>query len=466
METYNSLSELKNLEVETSDEKSCYRNHTKSIAVTIAYLLGVQENYIHTIDSDNDSCEILLDNLNSNYKAKVIRSLNNIRSNIILNFKSTSKTIRISSLEYTPIYKMDIYKDDFLVLKNYDINIVTARQDLNEYLININKEILNHIEDVRSFFPDWIEFKYIRNMFIMPNNIKAEIEKYQRNQNLYPFKRYFNWKHPQPMGNILATDSKILEIIYRDNGTYFNELNKVLDASDNVKFNINEFIKRGEKIQIHVDGENCDPYKLAAMFDSLQDFEIQKIDKVVVYFDERFSSKAWMMLKHFTFGVDVETIPVKRVIENKSLVDHKLVAGISKAVFKDGIDSIILASSDSDFWSVIEDVDAQYLVLAESDKCGFEFKDLLRNHDIFYCYIDKFKAPEKDEFFELVFKYELEKLIKESFSLANANDMLNEAVTQSRAQISVVEKEKMYHDILSNIKLTLNRDGNYSVLLP
>ena len=35
----------------------------------------------------------------------------------------------------------------------------------------------------------------------------------------------------------------------------------------------------------------------------------------------------------------------------------------SKAVYKDDVDSIILASSDSDFWSVIEDVDANYFVL-------------------------------------------------------------------------------------------------------
>lgn len=33
--------------------------------------------------------------------------------------------------------------------------------------------------------------------------------------------------------------------------------------------------------RIFVDGENCDPYRLAAMFDSLNGYEIQKIDKVV-----------------------------------------------------------------------------------------------------------------------------------------------------------------------------------------
>ena len=88
------------------------------------------------------------------------------------------------------------------------------------------------------------------------------------------------------------------------------------------------------------------------------------------------------------YNVEVETIAVERIKEDKSLVDHKLVAGVSKAVYKDEVDSIILASSDSDFWSVIEDVDANYLVLLEKTKCGSDFKSLLWNNNIFYCYLD------------------------------------------------------------------------------
>ena len=82
------------------------------------------------------------------------------------------------------------------------------------------------------------------------------------------------------------------------------------------------------------------------------------------------------------YNVEVETIAVERIKEDKSLVDHKLVAGVSKAVYKDEVDSIILASSDSDFWSVIEDVDANYLVLLEKTKCGSDFKSLLWNNNI------------------------------------------------------------------------------------
>ena len=83
-------------------------------------------------------------------------------------------------------------------------------------------------------------------------------------------------------------------------------------------------------------------------------------------------------------------------------------------------DSIILASSDSDFWSVIEDVDANYFVLLEKTKYVSDFKSLLWNNIIFYCYLDKFMTPEKDKSFDTVFKKELEKVIASSFVLPNA----------------------------------------------
>lgn len=94
-----------------------------------------------------------------------------------------------------------------------------------------------------------------------------------------------------------------------------------------------QFVENGSRNQpfrIFVDGENCDPYRLAAMFDSLNGYEIQKIDKVVVYYDELNSSKAWLQLKFFTYNVEVGTVVVERIKEDKSLVDHKLLPVFQK----------------------------------------------------------------------------------------------------------------------------------------
>lgn len=89
-------------------------------------------------------------------------------------------------------------------------------------------------------------------------------------------------------------------------------------------------VREIEPFRFFVDGENCDSYRLAAMFDSLNGYEIQKIDKVVVYYDELNSSKAWLQLKFFTYNVEVDPIAVERIKEDKSLVDHKLLPVFQK----------------------------------------------------------------------------------------------------------------------------------------
>lgn len=469
METIRDFEELSHIDFDSEGketvDKSGYRNYSKEIALTIGYLLGVKDEFLSTI-SEPDIYPSIKKLCDENPNMKAIRHLNNIRSNLILNFKTVSRTIRVSSANYTPIYNIEMFKEDFKGLNKLDVNINTGRGDLNEYLKIIDDEIAKRIDTAKAFLPDWINFSYIRNMFKMSNNIKVECEKFQSNQNCYPYKRYFNWHTPFEEGNILSTDVKLLTVIYESNGDYFSDINKVMDASDNVKNNINDFISRGSKIQIFIDGENADPYRFASMVASLKDYEIDKIDRIVVYYDEVYSCKAWEMLKHFSGGIDVEPVPVERIKDDKSLVDHKLVAGVSKAVYKDDVDSIILVSSDSDFWVVIEDVPANYLVVVESDKCGHDFKDVLRKHNIFYCYMDKFIEYENNRFFEVVFKNELKTLISKSTVLPNANEMVNNALINSRTEISKTEKENLFKKYIKGLKIDVDNEGNLIIVLP
>jgi hypothetical protein len=50
-----------------------------------------------------------------------------------------------------------------------------------------------------------------------------------------------------------------------------------------------------------VDGEDCDPYRLAAMSDSLNVDDIREIDQVVPYYDVLHSSHARLQLRFFTY---------------------------------------------------------------------------------------------------------------------------------------------------------------------
>ena len=182
----------------------------------------------------------------------------------------------------------------------------------------------------------------------------------------------------------------------------------------------------------------------------------------MVYYDSEHTTKAWTSLKHFTYGIEVEAIPVERINNNKSLVDHSLVWGVSKAIFQEKVDSIILVSSDSDFWSVIDaSEDVRYLVMVESEKCGYDFKNLLRDKDVFYCYLDKFMTPDDDRFFNLVFKTELEKILKERFSLGNANELLKSVLTSCRATASKAEEDMLFDKYIKTIVLKINSDGDF-----
>lgn len=449
-------------------DRSGYRNYSKKNALIIGFLLGVKEEHLENIPNEPSEYHELATALNKNESAKIIRHLNNIRSNLILRFKQVSRTIRVTSKDYTPLYKIEYFENDFKELKKLGVDITTGRSDILEYLKIINNEISKRIDNIKSLFPDWINFKHIKAAFIMPQDIDNESKKFQANQNCYPYKRYFNWRSPSEMGNILLSDEKILDVIYYSNGAYFTDSNKVIDASDRVKDSINEFIEKGQKVQIFIDGENTDPYRFVAAIDSLTDNEIDKIDRIVVYYDAKYTSRAWTMLKHFVYDIEVEAVAVERLLDEKSLVDHKLVAGVSKAVYKESVDSIILCSSDSDFWSVIEDVSAKYLVMVETDKCGYDFKEVLREHDIFYCYLDRFQTPADNRFFKMVFRKELQKQIDESFNQLQikGNELLQNAIRESRTNISKQERENIFNQYVKGLKVTVDKDDIIKIEVP
>ena len=464
MEDLKDLMIEENIDLPETEDRSAYRNYSKNIALTVGFLLGVSdESLMKRLDNPEEYLPIK-EALEKNEDAVAIRHLNNIRSNLILHFKEVSLNLRNMNATFIPLDRTELFKDDFRVLNRMSIYIITGKPDINEYLKRINNEIIRRIDKTEKLFPDWVRFRHIRTMFIMPNNIEEESKKFQVYQSLYPFQRYFYWREPFDCGYILSTDRDLLTVIYRNGNEVFTDGDRVCDASDNVKNNINEFINSASKIQVFIDGENADPYRFASAIESLKDHEIEKINKIVVYYDSEHTTKAWTMLKHFTYGVEVETVPVERIVENKSLVDHRLVMGVSKAIYKEDVDSVILVSSDSDFWSVIDaSEDVNYLVMVESEKCGHEFKNLLRDKDVFYCYLDKFITPDDDKFFKIVFKHELEKIISDNFSLGNARELLSSVLHSCRAGVSKAEEDMLFEKYIKTLSLGIDRDGEFIV---
>ena len=209
----------------------------------------MKQEFLSQIEEDAEKFNEVYQALVKNQAATAIRSLNNIRSNLMLHFKEVSRLIRVTAANYTPIYQIEYLKDDFKILSRLEINIGTGRSDINEYLKIINTEISRRIDLTKVLFPDWLDFRHVKAMFDMPSNIVEESKKFQCNQNCYPYKRYFNWIYPEEQGNILITDRKLLEVIYYNDGDVFMDENRVVDVSDHVKKSISDLSETAKKFR-------------------------------------------------------------------------------------------------------------------------------------------------------------------------------------------------------------------------
>lgn len=470
--TTNCLEELSNVIKENNielDTPSYSNPYTKKISFTVGFLIGVEENHLKNILQSDREYSQLLSALNTNENALVFRNLNVLRTKLMLNFKDISHKIKLSSHEYIGVERISYLKDIFSLLSNYGITSINdASGNIDNYIYNINNEITNRIDNIKDLFPSWVEFKHLRFAFTMPKNIKEERERFQHNHDLYPYQKYFHWTNPYDNGNILFNDGKLLEVLYENNGDMFNDIAKVSDASLDNKNRIKDFITHSNKVRIFVDSENCDPYRFQSMLDSLRSFEIDKIDRIVIFYDVRYSNPAWKQFNNYSYScdIDVEIRSIERIKENKSLVDQELAFVVGEAKFKDGVDSFIIASSDSDFWSIINKLDGSHcLVLMEYEKRAYEYTEKLRENDVFYCYLDSFKAPGCNTFTEEAIKNEFEKVIGNDLIGKRASELLNEAVRNSHAEISKKEKEMLFSKFFSNLEFVINSEGCCDVKL-
>ena len=104
------------------------------------------------------------------------------------------------------------------------------------------------------------------------------------------------------------------------------------------------------------------------------------------------------------FFEKIITLPIKhneinRVLDNKSLVDITMTAGVCEEFYKEHTESIILASSDSDFWGLITSLPlARFYVLNESRKTSPAIIEKLNSTGIEHCFMDDFAQDKVQKF--------------------------------------------------------------------
>ena len=139
--------------------------------------------------------------------------------------------------------------------------------------------------------------------------------------------------------------------------------------------------------------------------------------------------------------------------------------GTCREYYQNGIKSFILVSSDSDYWGLIAAMpELRFFVMVENEKCGPAIKNALINAGITYCYIDDFCTGNSDEIKIAAVLSEVRRVLDNSFHI-NVQDILQEAYTATRADLTTAEKRQFYDRYIRPMKIVIAPDGEATIEL-
>ncbi|SFC69733.1 hypothetical protein [Butyrivibrio sp. YAB3001] len=444
------------------NEQAGYSSHGEQydIVSKVAYLLGIHKRYF---ENENEPPKLeIYKKLELDKRARIIRNLCILRTQMEHNFLKICQGIQqegrsiLGMPEYMPISAMQALSDD-------GIEIYVHLKDPTPYLVNLNKNIKSRINNCRDLFPEWLNWDYLSDIFIMPDGLTEEGTKkaaafYYENMNYYPYKQYLNWP-AQDEGNILLNDKKFVTLLYQWNNDEFRNLSFVSDVSDRTKANIYDFIENSEKCVFIVDCENSDPYSLCAAIRNLEPERLKKIEKIIL-FDDVHAASAWELLGSY-INIPVEYIMIERLKDNKSLADVKVTARTCREFYANNVDSFVLVSSDSDYWGLMEELpQAKFLVMVEHEKCSYALKEALMKNDIFYCYIDSFYAGGAEEIKNEAIQKELARSIKASLEL-NLYSLMTDVLGRTRISMNDDEvKNYIKRKVKNQLEIEVTDNGD------
>ena len=442
-----------------------YRDSTYELISQIAFLIGVPRRIFEN-EYEAPKLEVY-QRLEEDKNARIIRILCIIRTAIERNYRKISELMRLEyrGLLYMPEY---ISLECLNQLSADGVSFIKKTSTkLYHHIIEINRLISDRINNCKSIFPIWINWSYVRDMFIMPDGLTEEgtrlaADVYYANSSFYPYQMYINWI-PEDEGNILYNDKKFVTLLYQWHNDAFTAYSKVSDAGAFVKNNIYDFVSNSEKVIVVVDCENSDPYKLSATLKNLDKTIMQKISTIIL-FDDAHTATAWRILESYT-DIPVEHILIERIKQSKSLVDIKLTARACQEHYRNGVDSFVIVSSDSDYWGLISSLpDASFLVMVEHEKCGPDMKAALAESGIFYCYLDDFYSGNSEDIKVRALFTEMYRWIENTVRL-NINDMFDAALRNTRIEMSPAERRRFYEKYIKPMTLDIDEKGNVLIKL-
>lgn len=410
--------EEEELQEEDKEYVDNFENYRKNIVATVAYLIGVPDAALHTDTRFNQET---IEKLEKDNNANIIRALTTLRTQFFVSHSQIQQQkLNMISIENMSDL-LDVEKIKFLRKNGIEVGQVNYK-NYKDVIINvayINQALLENIDSIKNYIPGWVNFEYIKNLFLMPNcyagpkgntltskakAIAKSIHEtrgiYIKLKNAYPFQCYITCptKMLEEKGNILFNDAKFLKLLYAYNHDIFKAVEYVVDATIDTKENIYNYIDSAFNVEIFVDCENADPYLFAATMLNLSESRIKKIKKIVLY-DDIHTSMAWDYISE-KINIPVEHNMIDRLLYNKSLVDQAVTIGMLQSFYEDSVESVILVSSDSDFWEVMKQMKGKmnFFVMNERRTTSYTMIQQLDNENIGHCYVDDFARDKVQDF--------------------------------------------------------------------
>lgn len=441
-----------------------YSISTHNIVSKTAYLLGVDQRFFRTLEEENRYLYLeIFQEMDRQKAAQIVRHLCILRTQIEQNFRNINDAMKYQG---TSIHMLSEYvsQESLQILEKNGIRLKQSWR-LTDYIIEINRNIQDRINNCKSMFPSWLEWNYLRDIFIMPDGLKEEgtraaVSVYYNHKDYYPFQVYMNWR-PADEGNILYSDMKFVPLLYAWNGDEFTDYGYLTHLDQKTRLNIRKFLESSKKTVIVVDCENADPYRFHSVLEDLNGEQLQSVAKILLY-NDRHTTIAW----HFIgkkLSIPVDEVYTERVLERKSLVDIALTAGTCREFYENGVDSFILVSSDSDYFGLISALpQARFLVMMEREHCSKSLQDALSDSNIFYCFMEDFPQENSDALKETVILLVLRAYFDKAASL-NLDNILNEIITSTRAELSDAARKELRSRLARNLRLEIDPNGKIRI---
>lgn len=450
--------------VEESKRKSS-SGHKYEIVSRVAYLIGVPE-WVFENEFESPRLETFKE-LEKNKNARIIRNLCIVRAAIERWYPKISTKMHF---EYRTLFSVPEYvPQEALEQLGFD-GIHLNRQSgqkLTQRVIELNKLISDRINNCKSIFPEWLNWNYIRDLFIMKDGLSDEGVKlagdtYQKSKECYPYKIYINWE-PENNGNILYHDKKFVTLLYQRHKDKFLDLGKVSDEGQLAVGSIYDFVEQAGKVVMVVDCENTDPYRLCATLNVLTKQIQSKVHKIML-FDNADTIHLWRILESYT-TIPVEYVTSQRVLQNKSLVDIEMTAITCREHYRGNVDSFILVSSDSDYWGLMSSLpEARFLVMVERGKSSPGLKATLSRNGIFFCFIEDFYDGNTDGIKSIALLNEVMHVLNDALRIT-VSELLEKALSATGIQMKNDEKKDFIDKNLGCMVISFDENGKLFVKL-